>query len=83
MKRDSVKRVYLSVTALLFLVVSHLTVRNFGSPLVLPSAYFIWIAAAGIMLLSVINVFNEMEICASPYSKIYPYFSAAACICTL
>ncbi|MDO8282731.1 MAG: Wzy polymerase domain-containing protein [Thermodesulfovibrionia bacterium] len=57
-----IKRIYLWILALLFLVISHITIRNFGAPLVLPVAYFVWITLSGLVLLSVIHIFNEWKI---------------------
>ncbi|MBI4826505.1 MAG: O-antigen ligase C-terminal domain-containing protein [Nitrospirae bacterium] len=64
------KRTYLWVLGLLFLVVSHITIRNFGAPLVLPAAYFVWITMSGLVLLSVIEIFNKWKITV-PRSSLY------------
>ncbi|MBI4826436.1 MAG: pilin glycosylation ligase domain-containing protein [Nitrospirae bacterium] len=65
-----IKRTYFLILGLLFLVVFHITIRNFGSPLVLPVAYFIWITISGLVLLSVIQIFNEWKI-TFPRASIY------------
>ncbi|MBI4843214.1 MAG: O-antigen ligase C-terminal domain-containing protein [Nitrospirae bacterium] len=56
------KKIHLWVLALLFLAVSHITIRNFGAPLVLPAAYLVWITLSGLVLLSVIHIFNQWDI---------------------
>lgn len=61
MSKDIIRKAYLFILALLFLAVSHITIRNFGAPLVLPVAYFIWITVSGLILLTVIHIFNEWK----------------------
>lgn len=70
MNNDMIKRIYLWTLGLLFLVASHITIRNFGAPLVLPAAYFVWIALSGLVLLSVIHIFNEWKL-SLPHTSLY------------
>lgn len=65
-----IKRIYLLILGILFLVVSHIAIKNFGGPLVLPAAYFVWITISGLVLLSVIHIFNEWEI-SVPHTSLY------------
>ncbi len=62
MNSDIIKRAYLYILAFLFLFVSHITLMNFGSPLVLPAAYFIWAAVTVIILLSLIHIFIRWKL---------------------
>ncbi|MDO8281798.1 MAG: pilin glycosylation ligase domain-containing protein [Thermodesulfovibrionia bacterium] len=65
-----IKNIYLWILGLLFLVVSHIAIKNFGGSLVLPVAYFVWITLSGIVLLSVIQIFNEWKI-SLPHTSLY------------
>ncbi len=59
MNIDNLKNFHIYILALLFLAVSHITIRNFGSPLSLPVAYMIWTTISVTVLISVVNTFKR------------------------
>jgi O-antigen polymerase len=62
MKSSDLKRAHLALLAFLFVAVVHITIRNFGSPLVLPVAYFVWMTVSAIVALASLYVFNEWRL---------------------
>ncbi len=58
MKNDLFKNLFLAVLAILFLVIIHISIENFGSPVVTPTAYLIWIGISLFVLISAVYVIS-------------------------
>ncbi len=58
MRNDLFKNLSLAVLAILFLVVIHISIKNFGSPIVIPTAYLIWIGISLFVLISAVSVIS-------------------------
>jgi O-antigen polymerase len=73
MTPGNLKSVHVALLSFLFAAVVHITIRNLGSPLVLPAAYFVWITVAAVVLLSSLHVFQQWRL-RLPYASKYILF---------
>ena len=69
------------VLSLLFLVVIHVYIYNFGAPLVTPTAYLLWLGAAAAIFLAVVQALAS-GVYVSPRLTAYAFLFIAALLVT-
>ena len=69
------------VLSLLFLVVIHVYIYNFGAPLVTPTAYLLWLGATAAIFLGIVQVLGS-GVYVSPRLTVYAFLFIASLLAT-